>query len=67
MVYEEVRQDPFPTLGDNVKTTIRKDLTLIPCNSSRIYTDYWMNTFKKSEQAFINATSLCLNDSSGLD
>ena len=59
--FEEVRNDPFATLGENIITTLKQDIKLVPCYKTQSYQRFKQH-YSDSEQLLITNAGLCLED-----
>ena len=60
-IYEEVREDPFPTVGLNTIETKRLDLELVPCTATKSW-DKRRAVLTQLQQSIVLAAGLCLKD-----
>ncbi len=65
-IFEEVREDPFPTVGQNAIETRRVDLRLVPCVSTKSY-EKRKAILTPLQQSLVLASGLCLQDPPATD
>lgn len=61
MSYEEIRNDPFPTLNDNTKVTKQKGFSMVPCNTTESFARNRKN-FTPLQLTALDICGWCLPD-----